>query len=167
MTPILFPLRLPTGFTENDTQTFVVDSSVIGAKLVNKKVSNLKQGVRISFRSFRATENLVRTLTMLQHVKYSLCVCSIACVQNDFKVKQYNGGTLDTNESCHGKSILTISLYLQNWSKPTCVFWNFSAADNRGNWSVEGCSLASEDVETGEVTCECDHLTNFAVLVVR
>ena len=61
-TPILFPLRLPTGFTENDTQTFVVDSSVIGAKLViDRKVSNLRQPVRISLISFRATENLVRT----------------------------------------------------------------------------------------------------------
>ena len=47
------------------------------------------------------------------------------------------------------------------------MFWNFSAADNRGNWSVEGCRLASENEQTGEVICECDHLTNFAVLVVR
>ena len=32
-----------------------------------------------------------------------------------------------------------------------------------GGWSTEGCWLASS--ENGTVTCECDHLTNFAILM--
>ena len=36
--------------------------------------------------------------------------------------------------------------------------------DSRGGgWSTDGCLLASSDNDT--VRCECNHLTNFAVLV--
>ena len=31
-----------------------------------------------------------------------------------------------------------------------------------GGWSEEGCQLVKEDGD--EVDCECDHLTNFAIL---
>ena len=41
-----------------------------------------------------------------------------------------------------------------------CVSWNFTLQD----WTPEGCTTnVSID---GVVTCSCDHLTNFAVLVV-
>ncbi|XP_071506944.1 adhesion G-protein coupled receptor G6-like [Diadema antillarum] len=46
---------------------------------------------------------------------------------------------------------------------PTCVFWNSSGSGGQGSWSSEGCSvLSSEDNRT---ECECDHLTNFALLM--
>ena len=46
-----------------------------------------------------------------------------------------------------------------------CVSWDFSAAGNLGNWTTEGCNTIVD--ESGRlVTCVCNHLTNFAVLVV-
>ena len=46
--------------------------------------------------------------------------------------------------------------------------WNFNAiiVDNttRGNWTPDGCELVEEN--GGVFTCHCNHLTNFAVLVV-
>ena len=36
----------------------------------------------------------------------------------------------------------------------------------RGNWSAEGCTASSVDNRTGLITCACNHLTNFAILVV-
>ncbi|XP_066283071.1 adhesion G-protein coupled receptor G6-like isoform X1 [Branchiostoma lanceolatum] len=42
---------------------------------------------------------------------------------------------------------------------PVCVFWDTSAND----WSREGCQLASD--QHGLITCQCNHLTNFAVLM--
>ena len=41
-------------------------------------------------------------------------------------------------------------------------------AEGRGNWSESGCSLVEEESNTavGKYVCECNHLTNFAVLVV-
>ena len=44
--------------------------------------------------------------------------------------------------------------------KKLCL--NFSNEEG-GGWSTDGCRLASRD--NGSVTCECDHLTNFAVLM--
>jgi len=41
----------------------------------------------------------------------------------------------------------------------TCVFWNFSTS----SWSTDGCSLVASSVPP---QCLCDHLTNFAVLIV-
>ena len=41
-----------------------------------------------------------------------------------------------------------------------CVSWDFTLRD----WTTEGCTtIFGED---GVVTCNCNHLTNFAVLVV-
>ena len=41
-----------------------------------------------------------------------------------------------------------------------CVSWNFTLQD----WTTEGCTtIVGEDMV---VTCNCTHLTNFAVLVV-
>ena len=48
-----------------------------------------------------------------------------------------------------------------------CAFWDFNVAD----WNTSGCALAnvistnaSGNIST-EVTCHCNHLTNFAVLL--
>ena len=43
-----------------------------------------------------------------------------------------------------------------------CVFWDFS----RNDWNREGCTIAEAVGADGIVTCQCNHLTNFAVLVV-
>ena len=45
-----------------------------------------------------------------------------------------------------------------------CVSYDFNDAD--GNWTTKGCMLMSVDNKDGVVTCQCDHLTNFGVLVV-
>lgn len=43
---------------------------------------------------------------------------------------------------------------------PRCVSWNFTLQ----NWTTEGCTRTSS--QGGVVTCSCNHLTNFAILVV-
>ena len=69
-------------------------------------------------------------------------------------------------------------------SNRRCVFWDFAGAGKpvhvaavsvhiaaavggNGNWSSYGCSLVSFNSSTNVVKCECNHLTNFACLVVR
>ena len=42
-----------------------------------------------------------------------------------------------------------------------CVTWNFTRLD----WITEGCTTIVGEERV--ITCECNHLTNFAVLVVR
>lgn len=47
----------------------------------------------------------------------------------------------------------------ENMSNPVCVFWDYTTA----SWSNEGCVVAAHN--KSHVTCECDHLTNFAVIM--
>ncbi|XP_028395099.1 adhesion G protein-coupled receptor L4-like [Dendronephthya gigantea] len=44
-----------------------------------------------------------------------------------------------------------------------CVFWDFSLKDRIGDWSQAGC--AYQGTKYGIVTCNCSHLTNFAILI--
>ena len=46
---------------------------------------------------------------------------------------------------------------------------NLLGNNTRGNWTTEGCTLRQghDFMENGTFICECTHLTNFAVLVVR
>ncbi|KAJ7360286.1 Adhesion G protein-coupled receptor L3 [Desmophyllum pertusum] len=44
-----------------------------------------------------------------------------------------------------------------------CVYWDYNLNSKGGGWSTDGCWLASR--KNGTATCECDHLTNFAVLM--
>ncbi|XP_076611648.1 uncharacterized protein LOC143335878 isoform X4 [Chaetodon auriga] len=48
---------------------------------------------------------------------------------------------------------------------PQCVFWNFTLFDNLGAWDDEGCTFVSDINNT--VTCNCNHLTSFSVLMAR
>ncbi|KAK3799732.1 hypothetical protein RRG08_056435, partial [Elysia crispata] len=47
--------------------------------------------------------------------------------------------------------------------RPQCAFWDFSANLTQGHWNTSGCKY--RDRVDGRDVCECDHLTNFAVLV--
>lgn len=62
-----------------------------------------------------------------------------------------------------------------------CAFWDFSASsknlnfhlsayrcftDGHGDWSTVGCSMTSFNASTNTIHCKCNHLTNFACLVV-
>ena len=62
---------------------------------------------------------------------------------------------------------LTISS-LQEIMRPgseVCVSWDFDAAGGQGNWTRVGCKTQKTD-DPNIIRCICNHLTNFAVLVV-
>ncbi|XP_070809197.1 adhesion G-protein coupled receptor G1-like isoform X1 [Pituophis catenifer annectens] len=47
---------------------------------------------------------------------------------------------------------------------PTCVFWDMgSKASHPGKWNTSGCEMVQGE---HQITCLCDHLTFFAVLMV-
>ncbi|KAH3730495.1 hypothetical protein DPMN_056485, partial [Dreissena polymorpha] len=50
-----------------------------------------------------------------------------------------------------------------NLSSTLCSYWKFGSANETGKWASDGCRVReSNDSFT---VCECDHLTNFAVLM--
>ncbi|KAF6739204.1 G-protein coupled receptor 64 [Oryzias melastigma] len=56
---------------------------------------------------------------------------------------------------------MRFSLAPNKSAEPLCVFLNYSS----GNWSSNGC-LTLWDDDQHQVTCSCDHLTYFGVLLV-
>ncbi|XP_052775573.1 adhesion G protein-coupled receptor L2-like isoform X2 [Mya arenaria] len=46
---------------------------------------------------------------------------------------------------------------------PVCAYWSYNASTLQGDWSTEGCWVAESNIMF--TTCQCDHLTNFAVLM--
>ena len=52
-------------------------------------------------------------------------------------------------------------VFKQNGVHPTCVFWSFDSL----SWSAKGCKV-TDNSQTDVVVCECNHLTNFAILMV-
>lgn len=50
--------------------------------------------------------------------------------------------------------------------KTLCVFWNFDATQIGGDWSESGCKFHRKDDENKHHECRCNHLTNFAMLLV-
>ena len=48
-----------------------------------------------------------------------------------------------------------------------CSYWDLSLDEGFGGWSTEGCSrVVRVEDDAGKVVCDCNHLTNFAVLLV-
>ncbi|XP_072026659.1 adhesion G-protein coupled receptor G7-like [Amphiura filiformis] len=54
-----------------------------------------------------------------------------------------------------------IASFVSNTS--LCVFWDFDLQNGVGDWSTEGCTFVG--IENDRVVCQCNHLTNFAVLM--
>uniref|UniRef100_A0A7M5XHC6 Uncharacterized protein n=2 Tax=Clytia hemisphaerica TaxID=252671 RepID=A0A7M5XHC6_9CNID len=55
----------------------------------------------------------------------------------------------------------------KNKGRYECVFWDFNANDELGGWSTKGCiTIQPNEIDdvTSVVNCQCNHLTNFAVL---
>ncbi|XP_030577879.1 adhesion G protein-coupled receptor F5-like [Archocentrus centrarchus] len=60
---------------------------------------------------------------------------------------------------------LTFDILNSTLGNPECVFWNFSLFDGLGGWDNEGCEVVLNINETGTVTCSCNHLTSFSILM--
>lgn len=61
-------------------------------------------------------------------------------------------------------SVLSRSQSVKNGSDTECSYWDQALDGGYGAWSTVGCSLVEESYD--KATCQCNHLTNFAVLRV-
>ncbi|XP_052242564.1 adhesion G protein-coupled receptor B3-like [Dreissena polymorpha] len=50
-----------------------------------------------------------------------------------------------------------------NLSSALCGYWKFGSANQTGKWASDGCRVRESN--NSFTVCECDHLTNFAVLM--
>ncbi|KAL8173176.1 UNVERIFIED_CONTAM: hypothetical protein K2H54_041586 [Gekko kuhli] len=57
---------------------------------------------------------------------------------------------------------MTFAKMNESLIEPRCVFWNFSFSGDQGGWDDTGCEREENEEN---VTCSCDHLTSFSVLM--
>lgn len=60
---------------------------------------------------------------------------------------------------------MNLHLVLQDTAiESKCVWWDFDMNNFKGGWSSKGCVYDGK--VNGRDVCLCNHLTNFAVLIV-
>ncbi|NWI38139.1 AGRF5 protein, partial [Picathartes gymnocephalus] len=126
-------------------------------------------------KDFRSTENLTVNVliseTEIQTLTQNSTIVSVMysklghiLPQNMF---QYVNGLLITttlSSSRNQKFDVNMTFEKKNSSlkMPKCVFWNFTLNNHRGDWDTSGCT----PTELGDyVTCSCNHLTSFSILM--
>ena len=74
-----------------------------------------------------------------------------------------------STRSRDGKSIIRFVLqsttlnFEMSGAQPVCAYWHYDQMMHAAFWSTEGCSLVESNAT--HISCECAHLTSFAVLV--
>ncbi|NXI42476.1 AGRF5 protein, partial [Galbula dea] len=70
--------------------------------------------------------------------------------------------TVSSNRSQKFDINMTFAKKNLSLTMPQCVFWNFTLHKDRGGWDTRGCTpTEGEDY----VTCYCNHLTSFSILM--
>ncbi|XP_053458783.1 adhesion G protein-coupled receptor F5 isoform X2 [Nycticebus coucang] len=87
--------------------------------------------------------------------------------EDDQKRNFANSLVMTTTISHNITTPFRISMTFKNNSpsarEAKCVFWNFSLANHTGGWDSSGCHV--EESNEDNITCVCDHLTSFSVLM--
>ncbi|XP_070180763.1 adhesion G protein-coupled receptor L3-like [Littorina saxatilis] len=94
------------------------------------------------------------------------------------QVLQVQPGTLVLNSAVLSFSLPTVNITepirltfqhlkdaLNSSLAPSCRFFQFGSDSKTGKWSTQGCTLVTTNDSV--TVCQCDHLTNFAILMGR
>uniref|UniRef100_A0A3P9CXX5 Adhesion G protein-coupled receptor F7 n=1 Tax=Maylandia zebra TaxID=106582 RepID=A0A3P9CXX5_9CICH len=105
-----------------------------------------------------------KTITMI--VFNSLDNVLLARDEANSSFKSINGRVVLVQSSGQINNIsFTYDILNDTLENPECVFWNFSLFDGLGGWDGKGCELVLNINETETVTCNCNHLTSFSILM--
>ncbi|KAH3807357.1 hypothetical protein DPMN_135695 [Dreissena polymorpha] len=145
---VLFPDDYVTNYTDNDSKWILQSKNII---FLNTSTLGAVVATAVIFRNLThvmsARSEFNRASTDGVIVNGPVMSCSIS-----------NGSTILVSPI-----ILTFEHGQANFIKATCNYWKFSSINSPGYWASDGCRFrASNDTIT---VCECDHLTNFAVLM--
>ncbi|XP_053397807.1 adhesion G protein-coupled receptor L3-like [Mercenaria mercenaria] len=138
-------------------------------------INQTKSSIRIqSQSSSNSTEAYVATAVIYRNMSgilpntYSVTGETISERKDTEKKVKINGPVLAMTIPSHlSRSLdspitITFEHYNNNLTAPICVFWQYKS-DSQGFWSDDGCR--NKSTNTSSTVCECDHLTNFAVLM--
>nr|BAC06131.1 seven transmembrane helix receptor [Homo sapiens] len=83
--------------------------------------------------------------------------------ENNFAESLVMTTTVSHNVTMPFKISMTFKNNSPSGGETTCVFWNFRLSNNTGGWDSSGCYV--EEGDGDNVTCICDHLTSFSILM--
>ncbi|XP_045399650.1 adhesion G protein-coupled receptor F5 isoform X2 [Lemur catta] len=91
-----------------------------------------------------------------------------AILAQDIQKRTFANNLVMTTTISHNITMpFRISMTFKNISpspgETKCVFWNFSLSNHTGGWDSSGCHV--EESNEDNITCICDHLTSFSVLM--
>ncbi|KAH3878461.1 hypothetical protein DPMN_002355 [Dreissena polymorpha] len=123
--------------------------------------------IRLKAKAIGDTEVIV-TVVIYKDMSHVLPNTSETPIGVKTKDQQINGPILSLSLSNHfGKLnppvLLTFERMKANLTSPVCSYWTFGRKKAKGHWSSDGCVLLNSDEH--KTVCQCDHLTNFAVLM--
>ncbi|CAB1340195.1 unnamed protein product [Coregonus sp. 'balchen'] len=153
-----------SNFLTNDFFDIETPSIILNKTPVNNSVNNsfnLNSSVLIDIPASEASFNSITIITFdsLNNVLPARNSSSL----ND-SVNSINGKVVLVKVNGTIKNVtFSFAVLNKTLGNPQCVFWNFSLFDGLGGWDDNGCELQSD--ENGTVTCHCNHLTSFSILM--
>ncbi|XP_043940493.1 adhesion G protein-coupled receptor E1-like [Protopterus annectens] len=163
-------------YNSNETEIFayhVPFSSSYGEKMLTLTVENVTMGIN-SKTVTNGTETGTPPFAMLTSVHGSEIESLLSdgyIIDQNTSSMRYNVNskvviaTISSKFKFNLKDPVTFIFQKKeiNKQKPSiCVFWK-TDEKNRSGWSTEGCS--EENTNTTHITCKCNHLSSFSVLM--
>ncbi|XP_066588613.1 latrophilin Cirl-like isoform X1 [Prorops nasuta] len=158
---------------ENDVEVFPAELALQRWTASNDKVE-LTRGallessdagiVRLVFMAFDRLEEILQPQTDLSVVIPNESEDQLANKKNTTRLLNSKVISASLGKGRHIQLSEPVRIYfkhlnVENVTNPTCVFWDYILSA----WSEEGCQIrGTNDTHT---ICECNHLTNFAVLM--
>ncbi|XP_077950023.1 adhesion G-protein coupled receptor F1-like isoform X2 [Gasterosteus aculeatus] len=164
--------------TKGDSSTFLLSLEKFTKQLSNESFNIDTPFILLNKTTFtdnfNAEFNSSVEINLLQSDggKNSLTVITFASMDNVLSVRDVKNSTMNV---INGRVVLvqssgainnvsfTFDILDEALKNPKCVFWNFSLFEGIGGWGGEGCELVNHLNRT--VTCKCNHLTSFSILM--
>ncbi|XP_011815670.1 PREDICTED: probable G-protein coupled receptor 116 isoform X2 [Colobus angolensis palliatus] len=129
---------------------------------------------RFVFPHFDLWGNVVIDKSYLENLQSDSSIVTMAfptlqaILAQDIQENNFADSLVMTTTVSHNMTMpFRISMTFKNNSpsggETKCVFWNFQLANNTGGWDSNGCYV--EEGDGDNVTCICDHLTSFSILM--
>ncbi|XP_071115296.1 adhesion G protein-coupled receptor L3-like isoform X2 [Haliotis cracherodii] len=167
-----FGLAAAESQTENEplkvnSSTMVIEIAKITARDIvfpTQMIDEVKSSLRLSKENLNHTEKITYVAASYKTMAEFLPTNTSG---GDASTKDVNSQILSLAVKIGGKKLSNLKMkinldfqHLQgNYSEPECVYWNF----DKSRWLTDGCT--GKDVNSSYTSCECNHLTNFAILM--
>ncbi|KAM7368262.1 hypothetical protein PAMP_014502 [Pampus punctatissimus] len=162
---------------ESTSSTLLLSLETITKALINGSFAIETPSILLNKTTFTGTFNADFNSTVVIDIpdggSNNITVITFASMDNVLLARDKNNATI--NNVINGRVVLvqssdainnvsfTFDIINKTLENMQCVYWNFSLFNGLGGWDNEGCELVSNT--TGTVTCNCNHLTSFSILM--